>query len=83
MKKERVQYFKENCLAKKRFWSQNSTLLEDKMLMVTGQATPNAHTDVEGDEADQAEFIEDFDSKIARIGSLKQDTSKLQELLSV
>lgn len=71
MKKERLNYFKEKLVAEK-------ALLEDE-LQNLGQkdehgdwsATPEAHGDIDGDDADQAEFIQDFDSKVARLGSLE------------
>lgn len=71
MKKERLNYFKDKLIAEK-------ALLEDELQAIarkdaTGDwiAVPEAHTEVEGDEGDQAEFIQDFDSKIARLGSLE------------
>lgn len=71
MKKERLNYFKEKLVAEK-------ALLEDELQNIGRKdangdwsAVPEAHTDVEGDEGDQAEFIQDFDSKIARLGSLE------------
>lgn len=71
MKKERINYFKEKLVAEK-------VLLEDELSNI-GQkdangdwmAVPEAHTDGMGDDADQAEFMQDFDSKIARLGSLE------------
>lgn len=71
MKKERLNYFKDKLIAEK-------ALLEDELQAIARKdgngdwiAVPEAHTDVEGDEGDQAEFIQDFDSKIARLGSLE------------
>jgi RNA polymerase-binding transcription factor DksA len=71
MKKERINYFKEQLIAEK-------AILEDELQSIgvkdangDWSAVPEAHTDVEGDEGDQAEFIQDFDSKIARLGSLE------------
>jgi DnaK suppressor protein len=71
MKKERLAYFKEKLVTEK-------TLLEDELQNIAHKdgngdwtATPEAHTDVDGDEGDQAEFIQDFDSKIARLSSLE------------
>ncbi len=71
MKKERLNYFKEKLTTEK-------ALLEDELQSIGKKeangdwtAVPEAHTDVEGDEGDQAEFIQDFDSKIARLGSLE------------
>lgn len=72
MKKERLNYFKEKLLAEK-------VILEDELQAIGTKdahgdwsATPTAHTDVDGDEADQAEFVQDFESKIARLGSLEK-----------
>lgn len=71
MKKERLNYFKDKLIAEK-------ALLDDELQAIARKdgngdwiAVPEAHTDVEGDEGDQAEFIQDFDSKIARLGSLE------------
>ena len=79
MKKERINYFKEKLITEK-------ALLEDELKSIGRQdingdwsATPNAHEDVEGDEADQAEFVEAFDSKIARLGSLE---TKYQQIVA-
>lgn len=71
MKKERMNHFKEKLLAEK-------TLLEGELQGLATQgkngdwsALPVPHTDVEGDVADQADFMEDFDSKTARLSSLE------------
>src|SRR4051812_15051236 len=70
MKKDRLNYFKEKLLAEK-------ALLTDELNSIGKQddrgdwsATPDAHQDV-GDDGDEAELIQEFDSKIARLGSLE------------
>ncbi len=71
MKKDRINYFKEKLLAEK-------ALLETELKSIAQQdgngdwaATPDVHDAVDGDEADQAGFFEEFDSKNARLGSLE------------
>lgn len=71
MKKERVQHFKEKLLAEKALLESELSSLGTQDANGDWSATPAAHTDVEGDEADQADFVEEFDSKIARMGSLE------------
>lgn len=71
MKKERVHYFKDKLLAEKALLEAELSQIGKKDEHGDWSAVPTAHTDVEGDEADQADFIEDFDSKIARLGSLE------------
>jgi DnaK suppressor protein len=72
MKKERVQYFKEKLIAEK-------AILEGE-LNALGKQSPNGdwsavpqvqENGAESDEVDQADFVEDFESKIARLGSLE------------
>lgn len=82
MKKERLNYFKEKLVTEK-------VLLEDELQNIGRQdangdwsAVPEAHTDVDGDDADQAEFIQDFDSKIARLGSLETKYKQVIDALA-
>lgn len=70
MKKERLNHFKEKLLAEK-------VVLEDELQNIARKevggewsAIPEPHNDV-GDEGDEADFIQDFDSKLARVGSLE------------
>ncbi len=71
MKKERVNYFKEKLLAEKALLESELQALATMDQNGTWSAIPNPHTDVEGDAADQADFMEDFDSKNARLSSLE------------
>jgi RNA polymerase-binding transcription factor DksA len=71
MKKERVNYFKEKLIAEKSILESELQALATQDKNGDWSAMPNPHTDVEGDAADQADFMEDFDSKIARLGSLE------------
>lgn len=71
MKKERLNYFKDKLLAEKAQLEEELRALGKKDASGDWSATPAEHTDVEGDPADQADFIEDFDSKIGRLGSLE------------
>lgn len=82
MKKERLNYFKEKLLAEK-------VLLVDELGNIGVQdgngdwvATPSPHTDVEGDEADQADFIQDFDEKIGLLGSLEKKYVQIMNALT-
>ena len=79
MKKERVQHFKEKLLAEKALLESELKALGKQDANGDWSATPVAHTDVDGDEADQADFIEDFDSKIGRLGSLE---TRYQQIVS-
>lgn len=70
MKKEQINYFKEKLLAEK-------ALLVDELNSMGRQdergdwsATPEPHQDV-GDDGDEASLIQEFDSKVARLGSLE------------
>lgn len=78
MKKERVQYFKEKLLQEKILLEAELSGLGKQDANGDWSATPAAHTDV-GDEADEAGLIEDFDSKIARLGSLE---TRYQQIVS-
>lgn len=71
MKKERLNYFKDKLIAEKALLEDELQAIGKKDAYGDWSAVPEAHTDVEGDEGDQAEFIQDFDSKIARVGSLE------------
>lgn len=70
MKKEQINHFKEKLLAEK-------ASLEDELKSIGRQdergdwsATPEPHQDV-GDDGDEADLIQEFDSKVARLGSLE------------
>jgi RNA polymerase-binding transcription factor DksA len=71
MKKERLNYFKEKLVTEKALLEEELLSLGQKDAHGDWSAVPEAHNDVDGDDADQAEFIQDFDSKIARLGSLE------------
>lgn len=83
MKKERLNYFKEKLLAEK-------ALLEEDLRAIAHQdktgdwsVTPIAQEDgAESDEADQADFVEDFESKIGRLGSLEKRYQQINNALS-
>ena len=71
MKKERLAYFKEKLSSEKVSLEEELNSIGIKDARGNWSAVPEAHTDVDGDDADQAEFIQDFDSKIARLDSLE------------
>lgn len=71
MKKDRLQYFKDRLLAEKASLEDDLRGLGKVDASGDWSAVPAEHTDVEGDPADQADFVEEFDSKIARLGSLE------------
>lgn len=83
MKKERLNYFKDKLLAEK-------ALLEDDLSAIAHQdesgdwtATPMAQEDgAESDETDQADFVEDFESKIGRLGALEKRYQQLVTALA-
>ncbi len=80
MKKERVQHFKEKLLTEKSLLEAELSSLGKQDAHGDWSATPSAHTDV-GDEGDEAGLIEDFDSKIARLGSLEQRYQQITSAL--
>ena len=82
MKKERVQHFKEKLLAEKALLEAELSAIGKQDTNGDWSATPAAHTEVEGDEADQADFIEEFDSKIARLGSLEKRYQQITQALA-
>lgn len=71
MKKERLNYFKDKLLTEKALLETELGALGKQDSRGDWSAVPEAHNDVSGDDADQAEFMQDFESKIARLGSLE------------
>ena len=72
MNKTRLNYFKEKLLAEQASLAEELRSIARQNDSGDWEAIPTAHADqVDGDEADQADFIEDFESKIARLNSLE------------
>lgn len=81
MKKELLNHFKEKLLTEKALLESELEQIATKDSHGDWTATPRAHTDVEGDEADQADFIEDIDSKTARMDSLEMRYNQILSAL--
>ena len=72
MKKERIGQLKERLLAEKALLEEELQALGKKGSAGDWSAVPQSQENgAESDEADQADFVEDFESKIARLGSLE------------
>jgi RNA polymerase-binding transcription factor DksA len=82
MKKERLNYFQAKLVEEKKLLEDELSALGTKDAQGDWSAVPEAHTDVDGDDADQAEFIQDFDSKIARLGSLEKKYQQVTNALA-
>lgn len=71
MKKERLEHFKEKLMTEKSLLENELNQLGVKDQAGNWSAVPGAHNDgATGDEADEADFIENFDSKTGRIDLL-------------
>lgn len=82
MKKERLNYFQAKLVEEKKLLEDELSALGTKDAQGDWSVVPEAHTDVDGDDADQAEFIQDFDSKIARLGSLEKKYQQVTNALA-
>ena len=71
MKKEQLTYFKEKLESEKAHLVEELNSIGRQDARGDWFAVPSEHGDLEGDEADQADLIEDFDTKIGRLGSLE------------
>lgn len=82
MKKERVNYFKDKLLLEK-------ASLEDELNSIGRQdergdwsVVPLSQEGAEPDEADQADFVEDFESRIGRLRSLETRYVQITDALA-
>lgn len=81
MKKDRVNYFKEKLLAEKAVLEDDLNAIGKQDAQGDWSAVPQEQDGAEPDEADQASFVEGFESRIARLGSLEARYSKIVSAL--
>lgn len=71
MKQERLDHFREKLTIEKANLTEDLQIIARKDTNGDWIAVPDTPSDTEGDEGDQAEFIQDFNSKTARLESLE------------
>jgi len=82
MKKERLNYFKERLLTERGLLKEELGALGRQDTSGEWIAIPQSQDNgPEPDEADQADFAEDFESKIARLGSLETRYNQVRSAL--
>ena len=82
MKKERLNYFKDKLVAEEAVLKEELKAIGKQDSTGDWSAVPQSQDGgAESDEADQADFVEDFESKIARLGSLETRYNEIKRAL--
>ena len=82
MKKERLNYFKDKLVAEEAVLREELKAIGRQDSSGDWSAVPQSQDGgAESDEADQADFVEDFESKIARLGSLETRYNEIKRAL--